>query len=160
MAAFGTSTHRALPGRGTSPGFRFTLYALLSIILMFLDQRGGWLDGARYLMQAVAYPMQLLVSSPSAAWDWLRDTFQTRAALRAENEALRARQRELEVRTMRYEALARENAQLRGLKGALPSVAERWLAAEVVNTELNSLRQRLLINRGTMNGVFKGQAVI
>jgi rod shape-determining protein MreC len=156
--AFGVSTNRPLPGRGSSPGFRFTLYAFLSIVLMFLDQRGGWLEGARFLMQAAAYPAQLAVNSPTSAWHWVSDMFETRDALRAENELLRKEQRELQVRAMRYEALARENGQLRGLKAALPAVAERWLVAEVVNVE--SLRQRVLINRGTRNGVFKGQAVL
>jgi len=69
---------------------------------------------------------------------------QTRDALRAENAQLRLRQRDLEVRTLRYEALARENAQLRGLREALPPVAEKWLVAEVVNVEPNSLRQSVL----------------
>jgi rod shape-determining protein MreC len=156
--AFGVSTNRPLPGRGSSPGFRFTLYALASILLMFLDQRGGWLEGARFLMQALAYPAQLAVNSPTSAWRWMSESFETRDALRAENERLRVQQRELQVRSMRYEALSRENGQLRGLKAALPSVAEKWLVAEVVNVE--SLRQRVLINRGTRNGVFKGQAVL
>src|SRR5262245_970449 len=160
MAAFGASANRPLPGRGASPGFRFTLYALLSIFLMFLDQRGGWLEAARYLMQATAYPLQLAVSSPSAAWNWVQESLQTREALRAENEKLKARQRALELRTLRFEALAQENTQLRSLRSALPPVAEKWLIAEVVNVELNSLRQRVLINRGTRNGVFKGQAVL
>jgi rod shape-determining protein MreC len=156
--AFGVSTNRPLPGRGSSPGFRFTLYAFASILLMFLDQRGGWLEGARFLMQALANPAQLAVNSPTAAWRWISESFETRESLQAENERLRVRQRELQVRTMRYEALARENNQLRGLKGSLPSVAEKWLVAEVVNVE--SLRQRVLINRGTRNGVFKGQSVL
>src|SRR5262249_28011015 len=66
----------------------------------------------------------------------------------------------LELRTMRYEALARENGELRGLREALPPVADRWLPAEIVNIQLNTLRQRLLLNRGAANGVFKGQAVL
>ena len=61
---------------------------------------------------------------------------------------------------MGYDALARENGELRGLREALPPVADRWLAAEIVNIEINSLRQRVLINRGTSNGVFKGQALL
>jgi len=158
MMAFGVSTNRPLPGRGSSPGFRFTLYAFLSILLMFLDQRGGWLEGARFLMQAVAYPAQLAVNSPTSAWRWISESFETRESLRAENQRLRSHERELQLRAMRYEALARENGQLRGLKVALPGVAERWLVAEVVNVE--SLRQRVLINRGTRNGVFKGQSVM
>ncbi|MGA7824907.1 MAG: rod shape-determining protein MreC, partial [Steroidobacteraceae bacterium] len=60
----------------------------------------------------------------------------------------------------RYDALARENGALRGLSAALPPVADRWLAAEIVNIQMSSLRQRMLIDRGASNGVFDGQAVL
>jgi rod shape-determining protein MreC len=158
--AFGVSANRSLASRGPSAGFRFTLYAIVCVTLMFLDQRGGWLNQVRYVLQGAAYPIQLAVSSPSAAWRWVSEAAQTREALRAENAQLRLRQRDLEVRTLRYEALARENAQLRGLREALPPVAEKWLVAEVVNIEPNSLRQSVLLNRGTRNGVFAAQAVL
>ncbi len=159
MAAFGTGA-RQLQGRGGSPGFRFFLYALLSIVVMFLDERSHWLENARYFLQAAAYPVQLAVSSPSAAWSWLQESFATRDALRKENNQLRAQQRAMEIRSMRFEALQQENAELRGLKEALPAVAQRWEVAEIINVQLNSLRQRVLLNRGTSNGVFKGQAVM
>jgi rod shape-determining protein MreC len=127
---------------------------------MFLDQRGGWLESARYALSAAAYPVQLAVSSPGAAWRWVRETFESRAALQAENAALRATIRDLQARAMRFEALERENASLRELRASLPAVAERWLAAEVINVELSTLRQRLLVNKGERDGVFRGQAVI
>ncbi|HUN24876.1 MAG TPA: rod shape-determining protein MreC [Steroidobacteraceae bacterium] len=160
MAAFAAGAYRSSPGRGTSPGFRFTLYAVLAIVLMFLDQRRGWLEQARYFLSGTAYPLQLAVSSPTAAWRWIEASLQTREELRAENAALRARERALEIQTLRFEALARENGELRGLRAALPPVADRWLVAEIVNVELDSLRQRVLINRGARNGVFKAQAVL
>jgi len=160
VAAFGTAAGRPLTGRGGSPGFRFTLYALLSVVVMYLDQRQHYLEQVRYALQAAAYPVQLAVNSPSAAWRWLRDSVQTREALRAENARLRTTQRDLELRAMRYEALARENGELRGLREALPPIADRWLPAEIVNIQLSSLRQRLLIDRGAANGVFRGQAVL
>jgi rod shape-determining protein MreC len=159
VAAFGTGGSRS-QARGPSLGFRFTLYAVLSIVVMFLDQRHGWMEQARFVLQAAAYPIQLAVSSPSTAWTWLRQATESRDALRAENERLRHQQLELEVRAMRYDALARENGELRGLRDALPPVAERWLAAEIANIQLDSLRQRILINRGALNGVFKAQAVL
>jgi len=127
---------------------------------MFLDQRRGWLEQARYYLSAAAYPLQLAVSSPTAAWRWFEESVETRQALRAENEALRAQERALEMRSLRFEALSRENGELRGLRGALPAVADHWLVAEIVNVEVNSLQQRVLINRGARNGVFKGQAVM
>jgi rod shape-determining protein MreC len=158
--AFGVSANRSLASRGPSPGFRFTLYAIMSVTLMFLDQRGQWLAEVRYILQGAAYPIQLAVSSPSAAWKWLRESAQTRDTLRVENAALRARTRELEMQAMRYDALARENAELRGLRAALPPVAEKWMIAEVMNVEPNSLRQSVLLNVGKSNGVFKSQTVM
>ncbi len=160
MAAFGVGGNRRLTGHGSPPGFRFTLYALLSIVVMVLDQRGGWLNQARFLLQAAVYPLQLAVSSPSAAWAWMKESTQTREVLREEIARLRIRESELALRALNYEGLARENAQLRGLRQALPPIADRWLVAEIVNVELTTLRQRLLINRGTTNGVFASQAVL
>ena len=159
MAAFGTGGSRSV-GRGPAPGLRFTVYAILSFVVMFLDQRHGWMEQVRFALQAAAYPIQLAVSSPTNAWSWMRKSFETRDALRAENERLKEQDRLLAIRSMRYEALARENGELRGLRDALPPVAEKWLAAEIVNIEINSLRQRVLINRGTANGVFKAQALL
>ena len=160
MAAFGTAAGRPLQGRGGSPGFRFTLYAALSVVIMYLDQRVHYLEQARYVLQAAVYPLQVAVNSPPTAWHWIKESFETRESLRAENAHLRARARDLELLAMRYDALARENGELRGLREALPPVAERWLPAEIINVQLSSLRHRMLIDRGATNGVFKGQAVL
>ena len=160
MTAFGTAAGRPLQGRGGSPGFRFFLYAVFAVVIMYLDQRARYLEHVRFVLQAAAYPVQLVVSSPPSAWRWIRESFQTRESLRAENERLREQQRELELMSKRYEALAHENGELRGLRDALPPVAERWLPAEIISIQLSGLRQRLLINRGATNGVFKDQAVL
>jgi rod shape-determining protein MreC len=160
VAAFGTAAGRPLQGRGGSPGFRFTLFAVLAVVAMYLDQRAHYLERVRYALQAAAYPIQLAVNSPATAWTWLKESFESRQALEKENASLRARARGLEVLSMRYDALARENGSLRGLAAALPPVADRWLAAEIVNLQMSSLRQRMLIDRGASNGVFKGQAVL
>ena len=160
MAAFGTAAGRPLQGRDGAAGFRFTVYAALAVVVMYLDQRQHYLERVRYVLQAAAYPVQLAVNSPPAAWSSIRRSFEGRDQLQAENASLKARQRDLELRSMRYEDLARENAELRGLRAALPPVADRWLPAEIVNVQLSSLRQRLLIDRGAVNGVFKAQAVL
>src|SRR3984957_20744819 len=120
---------------------------------MFLDQRHGWLEQARFVLQAAAYPIQLAVNSPASAWKWLQETFESRDALRAENARLRDQDRLLALRSMRYEALARENSELRGLREALPPAAERCLPPQIVSPP-NRLRERVLINRGTRNGGF------
>src|SRR6187399_1309059 len=160
MAVFGTSGSRIGGGRGPSFGFRFFCYAVVSVVLMFYDRRGGWLDTARYGLQAAVYPLQLAVNSPSAAWRWMQESFTTREALQQEVDALRNQLRDQQLMTLRQAALESENATLRGLNGAMPEVIEKRLIGEVINVEVSTLRQRLLINRGGSSGVYRAQPVI
>jgi len=160
MAVFGTSGSRIGGGRGPSFGFRFFCYAVVSVVLMFYDRRGGFLDTARYGLQAAIYPLQLAVNSPSAAWSWLQENFATRENLQAQVDQLRNDLRTQQLVTLRQASLERENATLRGLNTALPDVIERRMVGEVISVELSSLRQRLLVNRGGTHGVYRGQPVI
>jgi rod shape-determining protein MreC len=160
MAVFGTSGSRIGGGRGPSFGFRFFCYAVLSVVLMFYDRRGGFLDTARYGLQAAIYPLQLAVNSPSAAWSWLQENFATREKLQAQVDQLHNELRTQQLVTLRQASLERENATLRGLNTTLPDVIERRMVGEVISVELSSLRQRLLVNRGGTHGVYRGQPVI
>src|SRR5689334_3910979 len=160
MAVFGSGGSRSFGGRGPSFGFRFFCYALLCVVLMFYDRKGGWLDTARYGLQAAVYPLQLAVNSPSAAWRWMKESFTTREALQKEVDQLRNELRDQRLMTLRQAALESENATLRGLTTALPEVIEKRLIGEVINVEVSTLRQRLLVNRGGNSGVHKAQPVI
>ena len=160
MAVFGSGGSRSFGGRGPSFGFRFFCYALLCVVLMFYDRKGGWLDTARYGLQAAVYPLQLAVNSPSAAWRWMKESFTTREALQKEVDALRNQLRDQQLMTLRQAALESENATLRGLTTAMPEVVEKRLIGEVINVEVSTLRQRLLVNRGGNSGVHKAQPVI
>jgi rod shape-determining protein MreC len=159
VAVFGSGS-RIGGGRGPSFGFRFFCYAVVSILLMFYDQKGGWLGTTRYGLQAAIYPLQLAVNSPSAAWRWMQESFTTREALQKEVEALRMQLRDQQLVTMRQAALQRENATLRGLNAAQPEVIEKRLIGEVISVEVSTLRQRLLVNRGGNSGVHPSQPVI
>jgi rod shape-determining protein MreC len=160
VAVFGSGGSRIGGARGPSFGVRFFCYAVISVVLMFYDRRGGWLDTARYGLQAAIYPLQLAVNSPSAAWRWLEESFTTREALQREVAALRNQLRDQQLVTMRQAALQQENATLRGLNAAIPEVIEKRLIGEVISVEGSTLRQRLIVNRGGNAGVTKAQPVI
>jgi rod shape-determining protein MreC len=160
VAVFGSGSSRSFGGRGPSFGFRFFCYAVISVVLMFYDRKGGWLDTARYGLQAVVYPLQLAVNSPSAAWQWMKESFAAREALQGQVDQLRAQLRDQQLVTLRQAALESENATLRNLKDTQPEVIEKRLIGEVISLEVSTLRQRLLINRGASSGVYKAQPVI
>src|SRR3954468_19322507 len=148
MAVFGSGGGRSLGGRGPTFGVRFFCYAVVCVILMFYDRRGGWLDTARYGLQAAIYPLQLAGNSPSAAWRWLEESFTTREKLQQEVDLLRNQLRDQQLVTFRQAALEKENATLRGLNATQPEVIEKRLVGEVISVEVSTLRQRMVVNRG------------
>ncbi len=160
MAVFGTEVERPLYGRGPSAGLRFTVYAIVSVALMYYDQHGHWIQRLRYTLDAAAYPVQAAVNSPHALHRWLTERLTTHGALRAENEQLRSELRAAELQVMREAALEQENAELRGLREVLPPLIKKWQLAEIIDVETNPLRQRVVINKGERDGVAVNQTVV
>jgi len=146
--------------RDTAPGPRFFVFAVLSVLLMYFDQRDGWSQRIRYVLQAAAYPVQVAVGSPRLLWNATTELFRTRASLREENAVLKERERELSLNAMRFAALEQENARLRGLVEGLPPLVKRSQLADVVSIDLSSQRQRLVIDQGDRAGLYRSQAVV
>ncbi|MEO8313884.1 MAG: rod shape-determining protein MreC [Pseudomonadota bacterium] len=146
--------------RESAPGPRFFFFAAVSVTLMYFDQQEGWSERIRYGLSAVAYPIQVVIGSPGRLWSATADLFETRAGLRAENAALLKRDSALALKAMRYEALEQENTRLRNLSAALPALITRSQLAEVVNADLGPARQRLVIDKGESNGLFRSQAIV
>ncbi|HEX4024897.1 MAG TPA: rod shape-determining protein MreC [Steroidobacteraceae bacterium] len=160
MALFGSHLDRPLYDRGPSPGLRFTIYAIVSIVLMYYDRHGQLVQRIRYALDAATYPVQVAVGSPRVAWRWLSQSLQTRDALQLQNRQLQDQLRELELKTMRQAALEQENAQLRGLRASLPPLISHWQLAQIIAVETDPLRQRIVIDKGAHDGVLANQAVV
>lgn len=154
---------RASPGfgrSGFSMGARFLLLAVACIALMMLDQRQHHLVRVRQALDLVVSPVRYAVDLPSSTWHSLRDTFAARDELIAENQQFRRERLETEARLQRLEALESENARLRALLDSTARVGSRALVAEILDVDLDPYRQRLELNRGLVDGVFVGQALI
>ncbi len=159
MVSFRTDT-RPILGRGPSVLLRFVFYALICFGLMWLDERRHYLEKVRFGLSAAAYPVQVLVNSPGAAWSWMSESFATRDRLSHENAELRERLRDADLRLMRLSALEQENMRLRNMREATANIAERVVVAEILRVDLNPFRHRVIINKGAPDGVFAGQPIL
>lgn len=146
--------------RGPSLGARLLLLATASFALMFLDHRNGHLDTLRAGLSVVVYPLRLVVDLPFSAARWARDALRQRADLIAENETLRAQQLDAQARLQRLAALEAENARLRALLDSSAKVADRVLVGEIMSVDLDRYHHRVLIDKGTHNGAYRGQALL
>jgi rod shape-determining protein MreC len=141
-------------------GARFLLLALVCFSLMILDYRDQHVERIREALSVVVYPLRLLVDLPFRGWAAVRTNFATREALAAENEELKRDRLNAEFRLQRLAALETENARLRELLDSQARVGSRALVAEILAVDLDPYRQRFNLNRGLVDGVYEGQALI
>lgn len=144
---------------GPSLETRLALCLLLSSLLMAADQYQRT-SGLRTVLAVAAYPAQWLASAPVRLGDRMADLFTSHSALLAENRRLRQQVAELKRRTLKYEALRKENDRLRAFLDKSFKLGEQMLVAELIAVDLVPYQHRVLINKGSHLGVRIGQPVL
>ncbi|HSN72624.1 MAG TPA: rod shape-determining protein MreC [Steroidobacteraceae bacterium] len=155
-----SSDSRPIIGRGPSLGLRFFVLALLCVALMVLDQRQAHLERVRGWLSVATHPVIWVVEAPFRAWDWLAASFADRIELRERNAQLEADLRVANLRLQRFAALEEENRRLRDIREASTGVADRTLVAAILRIDLDPFRHRVRIDKGVLDGVYKGQPLL
>lgn len=143
-----------------APGLRFLLLAGLSLFLLIADQRSDWLDTARKTIGAAVYPLRVVVDAPISLWRWIGESTSSRNQLLLELSRLETERLITQARLQRYSSLEAENARLRAMLEARSRVRERVQVAEILSVSSNPFRHVLVIDKGTRDGAFEGQATI
>lgn len=159
MASF-SSDIRPIIGRGPSLIARSFFLVVISIGLMVADHRYHYLDNVRQVMSVVVYPVQWIVDMPSRVTHWMYDSFADRNRLRTENEALTAALRDANLDLQTLATLKEENQRLRELQEAANTISEKRVIARIMRVDLDPLRHRVVLNKGQVDGVYKGQAIL
>jgi len=141
-------------------GLRLLLLAGLSILLQYVDHRDNHLDTLRKAIGATVYPLRVIVDAPVSAWRWFDETTTSRNDLQLENSRLRAERLLTQARLQRYAALEAENARLRAMLEARSRVRAQVRVAEIMSVSANPFRHVMVVDKGTSDGVYDGQAVV
>jgi rod shape-determining protein MreC len=153
------------PPVATRPGevastLRLLAYLALTVSLIFLDHRGGWLSQLRAQADMVTQPLWWLAGLPGRLGTRMQDDAVTRGRLVAENRQLRNQLLVANARLTRLQTATIDNAQLRALLGVKTSRGLDVQLAPILNIDLDPSRQRLVLDAGSRDGVRIGQAVI
>ena len=141
-------------------GIRTAALVILSIVLMVLDQRQNHLDTVRSAIGTAVYPLQVIVDAPFRMWEWTREVSTSRNDLRLEVSRLEAERLLTQARLQRMTALEAENARLRDLLDARAQVRNDVRVAEIMAVDANPYRHNIVLDLGTRDGAYDGQAIV
>lgn len=141
-------------------GLRLLALIFLSILLMYVDNRNNHLDAVRKGLGAAMYPVQVIVEAPVRFWAWLGEATTSRNEMQLDLGRLRVERLLTNARLQRLSALEAENARLRALLDARIQVRDQIRVAEIMSVDANPFSHSLVINVGSRDGVFDGQALV
>ncbi len=158
MVAFRESSNTL--GRIPALGLRVLGLIFISILLMYFDNRDNHLDSARKSIGAAVYPLRVMVDAPVRFWRWLDDSMSSRNELELELSRLNAERLLIKARLQKMNALEAENARLRTMLDARTHVRDQVRVAEIMSVDANPFNHSLVIDIGSHDGVFDGQALV
>jgi len=149
--------------RGPSPMVRLVFFAVLSMLLLFVDVRYRYLESTRSALSILVSPIQRVAAWPGLLWQQLGDFYITQSKqhdLITANEELNKQHQYDAAQLLQLQTLQAENQQLRKLVD-LPLRAEySTQMVEVSYAERDVFRRRLLVNKGENANIMLGQVVM
>lgn len=146
--------------QGPSAFARLFFFAILALTLIVADTR---FDGLRYVrvgLGTALYPVQRGVLAPTQWVGNFFGYFQSLDRVEAENRQLALDKNTLAQTALRAESLEAENAHLRALAGLRASLPAKSVAAEILYDARDPFSRKVIVDRGSNDGVDRGQPVI
>lgn len=152
--------NRRNPGRIPALGLRVLALIGISILLMYFDNRDNHLDNVRKSIGVAVYPLRIIVDAPISFWHWFGESTTTRNELESALSRVNAELLLTDVRLQKLYSLEAENARLRALLEARARVRDEVRVAEIMFVDANPYDHSLVINVGSRDGIFDGQALV
>lgn len=146
--------------RGPSPLVRLVFFAVLSLLLMFVDARYRYLESARSALSVMVAPIQGLASLPSRIWLQVGDYLSDQTALKNKNQGLEKQHLSDATQLAQLQSLQLENQQLRNLAALPIRGIYSTQMAEIIYAERDLFKRKIIINKGADVNLQAGQVVM
>ena len=126
---------------------------------MLIDFRFKTLDPIRNEVNWLLWPLEYVMLSPRNMLEAVSEYFTSRGTLDRENQVMKTRQAELSLLANQSELLMVENQNLRQLLDLQKQVPFKTLPVEILFNPPNPISQRVVINRGSKDGLKLGNPI-
>ena len=124
------------------------------------DDQAGWLARLREQANSLVQPVWALAGLPGKLGNQVKDSAASHTQLVTENRELRNQLLLANARLTRLQTAALDNAQLRELLNVAERSGLDVQLAPILDIDLDPVKQRLVLDAGSREGVHVGQAVI
>ncbi len=142
-------------------GIEFIVLLILTLLLLWMDQRTDWTKPVRTLAADALHPLQQLIHLPIALGDWFGELVEPRANLLEENARLQRQNLLLLQKLQKFEHLEMENLRLRGLDQArLRLRDDRVIVADLIDASTDPYSHQIVLGKGSKDGLSEGQPLL
>lgn len=152
--------HAPMFARAMGLPARLALYGLASLALMVLDSRYDTLTAFRAGAATLVHPVQATLARPFEYLGEASEFFTVHGDLLQDKRRLEAERERLAALLQSYHDLQNENARLQGMLQLTPPPGVEPLAARVTRVLPGPFTRKLVIDRGSQNGVVAGRPVV
>ncbi len=146
--------------QGPSALARLICFVALAVGLLVVDSHYNTLERVRAVVGTALYPVQRMMLLPRDAILGVAGFFSTESQITGENRALRAQNLELSVQAQRNNQLVAENEHLRQMLALRERLPVPSIPAEIEYDTRDPFTQRVVIDRGSRQGVKLGAPVV
>jgi len=127
---------------------------------MFADSRFGYMSQVRFYASYSVTPIHYLSELPQAVSQKVSDAFKSRDELIEENRVLQEELLMQKYQIQKIDHLTAENNRLNELLNASAIVDDIVVRAQLVSESSDPFSKQVLINKGSIHGVYDGQPVL
>lgn len=146
--------------QGSNSLVRVMVFSLLSIVLMVSDARWQYLGQVRQIGMTVMQPLYWMATRPEAVYQQVTGYFSAHSSLSQQLAQLQKQSLQQAAQLQNLNSLQQENDHLRGLLELPERVHFSVMPTQIITLLNNHFSHRVVIDRGTQQGVSAGQAVI
>lgn len=139
---------------------KLVVYMAAGVALMMLDNRFAAVQTVRQAGATALYPIQWLANQPVRLYQYVGSLSQSQVELLEKNRLLQEENGRLKIRLQRDKVNLSELSELKKLYGLQQRGIREAVGAEVISNGKDPLSEKLIINKGSSDGLKTGDAVI
>lgn len=123
-------------------------FCLISLVLIFIDQRTTYLEKPKYYLNSLTYPLMMIAKIPNDITSSIENWFVSKDTLKKRIKELENRELYLSYELQKLATVTAENRRLRLLLRSSTTLDHSTNTAELISTAQDPYRHLIILNQG------------